>query len=197
MDKSKTLYVVSGFMRTGTSMMMRALEASGMDAVSRPKRDEMKDKHADDYYNPNRGGLYELNREEYLALDFPKGFEGKLIKALSMAIPTMNVMENGIRVVFMRRDQEEIRQSYLAFFNSNLNMRKFNERIEYIIERINNRKDVLSLDIFWYRDVIVDPIKYFNLLKESGWNIDVEKAAGIVDPEQCRYRRENLTVGII
>jgi hypothetical protein len=25
----KTLYIVSGFMRTGTSMMMRALEAGG------------------------------------------------------------------------------------------------------------------------------------------------------------------------
>jgi len=39
---SDTLYVVSGFMRTGTSMMMRALEAGGMDASYRQSRETMR-----------------------------------------------------------------------------------------------------------------------------------------------------------
>ena len=116
--KNKTLYVVSGFMRTGTSMMMKALEAGGMDACYRQSRDEMKNRFADEHYDPNIGGLYELERGDYQKPDFPKGYEGKLIKALNQGIPKMAVMPE-IRAVFMRRDAEEIRQSYMPFLGRN------------------------------------------------------------------------------
>ena len=76
------IYVVSGFMRTGTSMMMKALEAGGMDASYKQSRDVMKDHYADEYYNPNIGGLYELEKQDYQKWDFPRDYEGKLIKAL-------------------------------------------------------------------------------------------------------------------
>ncbi len=198
-----TLYVVSGFMRTGTSMMMRALENAGMNASYKQSRDEMKSRFADEFYDPNIGGLYELEREDYQKKDFPKGYEGKLIKALSQGVPRMNVTQDGIRAVFMRRDNEEIRQSYQAFFDSQLdavaekNTDTFNLFIENIIANINNRKDVLSLDIFWYRDVIENPTKYFTTLKENGWDIDVEKAVSVIDPKCCRFKKEELTIGVI
>lgn len=78
----KPVYVIGGFMRSGTSMMMRALEAGGMEACYRKSRDQMKARYADDQYDPNAGGLYELERRDYRRPDFPIGYEGKLIKCL-------------------------------------------------------------------------------------------------------------------
>lgn len=194
---NKTLYVVSGFMRTGTSMMMRALEAGDMTARYKQSRDEMKTRYADEFYDPNIGGLYELERNDYKHPSFPHNYEGCLIKALNYAVPRMAVMGHGIRVVFMRRDSEEIRQSYEAFFRKRMpKMDNLCKRMNDIIDRIYNRKDVLSLNVFWYRDVVDNPIKHFEILASDGWPIDVEKAASIVDPKFCRFRLELLEVGI-
>lgn len=192
-----TLYVVSGYMRTGTSMMMRALEASGLDACYQQSRDVMKNRFADSHYDPNVGGLYELEKRDYKCLDFPRQFEGRLIKGLNMCVVTMNIMSD-IKVVFMRRDSEEIRQSYDAFFDKQLGaIGNLNKRMAGIIERIENRRDVSSLNVFWYRDVVDDPHTYFQILQRNGWPIDVIKAASVVDPHYCRFRLENLTVGIV
>lgn len=203
----KTLYVVSGFMRTGTSMMMKALEAGGLDAEYQQSRDVMKARFADEHYDPNIGGLYELERKDYLSPGFPKQYEGKLIKALNMeyqneggVVKSMKVMPNGIRVVFMKRDPEEIRQSFDAFFGRQLpeeQIETLAQRWETCIERIENRKDVLSLDVFWYRDVVRKPEKYFKKLKETGWPIDVKKAVSVVDPKYMRFKKEKLTKGVI
>lgn len=196
--EDKTLYVVSGFMRTGTSMMMRALEAGGLEAKYAQSRDIMKNRFADAHYDPNVGGLYELAPHEYREWGFPRRHAGTLIKALTMGIPKMAMMPDGIRAVLMRRDTEEIRQSYLAFFNKRLaNVDHLDRNMEDIIERIENRKDVLSLDVFWYRELLKNPLSYFEILASAGWPIDPVAAAATVDPTFCRFRRENLTVGVV
>ena len=203
----KTLYIVSGFMRTGTSMMMKALEAGGLDAQYRQSRETMRQRFADDKYDPNVGGLYELEREDYLKPGFPRGYEGKLLKALNMeharpngVVKSFDIMPNGMRVVFMKRDAEEIRQSFDAFFNKQLseeNIEKMNERFKGCLERIRNRKDVVSCHDFWYREVVEKPKKHFQILKDAGWNIDVEKCVKMVKPKFYRFRKENLTKGVI
>lgn len=109
----------------------------------------------------------------------------------------MLVMDGGIRAVFMRRDKEEIRQSYKAFFDQDLATGNyFQTRMDEYVRQIRNRKDVLSCHEFWYRDVVKDPLGHFNLLVDSGWAIDPQKAADIVDKNLCRYRIEELEVGI-
>jgi len=196
--KDKTVYVVSGFMRTGTSMMMKALEEGGMEVCYKQSRDVMKNRFADELYDPNIGGLYELERKDYQEFGFPNKYKGKLIKALNHGVPHMAAMPEGIRVVFMRRNPEEIRQSYDAFFGQQLrNVDHLERNMEDVIERIKNRKDVKSLDIFWYRDVVEEPLKHFQRLKEHSWLIDPEKAAATVDPQYYRFKLENLTVGIV
>jgi len=195
---SQTVYIVSGFMRTGTSMMMRALEAGGMQACYRQSREDMRKRYADEHYDPNFGGLYELERKDYQKWDFPRGYEGKLIKALSLGVPQMDVMPDGIRVVFMRRHPEEIRQSYLAFFNRDLRgTERLDERMEHIIARIENRRDVLSMDVLWYREVVERPLECFERLRDRGWPIDVKAAVATVNPELCRYKLERLTIGVL
>ena len=58
------LYIVSGFMRTGTSMMMKALEAGGLEAAYQQSREAMRKRYADEHYDPNVGGRYELRRRD-------------------------------------------------------------------------------------------------------------------------------------
>ncbi len=191
------LYVVSGFMRTGTSMMMRALEAGGLETSYKADRDKMKNHYADEHYDPNIGGLYELERQDYKDPNFPRDFEGKLIKALNIGVPRMAVMPEGIKVIFMRRDKEEIRQSYDAFFGQQIQVENLDKGMEIIKEKILNRKDVKSFHEFWFREVIDNPYKHFQTLKDVGWPIDTNKCTDMVDPKYCRFRLENLTVGIL
>ena len=113
--KDKTVYIVSGYMRTGTSMMMRALEEGGMKAINKQSRDKMKNRYKDEHYDPNIGGLYELEINDYLKFDFPKKYKGKLIKMLWGGVANFAPMSS-VRIVFMLRDEEEIRQSFDAFF---------------------------------------------------------------------------------
>ena len=205
--QDRTLYIVSGFMRTGTSMMMKALEAGGLEAEYKQSRETMRQRFADDKYDPNVGGLYELEREDYMKPGFPKGYEGKLIKALNMEHKqpngvgkSMNIMPDGIRVVYMKRDAEEIRQSFDAFFDKQLpeeQIKTMNERFKRCLERIRNRRDVITCHDFWFREVIEDPKKHFQILKEAGWRIDVDKCVEVVEPKYCRFKKENLTKGVI
>lgn len=195
--KEETVFMVSGYMRTGTSMMMRALEAGGLEVVARESRDDYRKKFADEYYDPNEGGLYELERKDYQAVGFPRAYKGKLIKCLMAGRANIAVVPK-IKIVFMRRDFEEIRQSYQAFFDQDFaaNEENFIKSVEINIEQLQNRKDC-DLKVFWYRDVVADPRKHFEILKNDGWPIDVEKATAIVDPELCRFRKEILTHGIV
>jgi hypothetical protein len=196
----RTVYVVSGYMRTGTSMMMKALMAGGMSGEYRESREEMRKRHSDSNYDPNKDGLFELDKEEYHAFGFPNKFEGKLIKVLHYGASRMSVMEQGIRIIYMRRDIEEVRQSFNAFFERQIppeDMGDVERETEDIIKRLGNRKDVLSLDVFWYREVLKEPMKYFLTLKDHGWPIDVDKSVAVVDPSRIRYKKENLTEGVI
>lgn len=196
-SKDNTVYIVSGFMRTGTSMMMRALEAGGMDIVKKNSREKMRKAYADKYYDPNEGGLYELESEDYKAIGFPKKYQGKLIKCLMGGLDSLCVMPK-IKIIYMRRDTEEIVQSYEAFFGTKLMIDKehFQEKTDLCIERMRNRKDTEILQV-WYREVINNPYKAFIPIAdflEIPFNI--EKAVQVVNPKLYRFRKERLTIGI-
>lgn len=188
-------YFVSGFMRTGTSMMMKALEAGGLKAVYNANRDRMNTQYGDKFYKPNSGGFYELSREQYWQPGFPRMHEGKLIKSLWGGI--IRIVSGNYLIVFMLRDPEEIRQSYQAFFGNQLSITgdAYIVAMNDVISILQVRRDV-SLTVMNYRDVIDDPSTSFALLKKSGWPIEVEKAAGVVTPSACRFRRERLEIGI-
>jgi hypothetical protein len=196
------IYVVSGYMRTGTSMMMKALTDGGLESAFDSNRDVMNEKYGDDNYKPNPAGFYELHRKEYQQKDFPTMYKGKLVKCLIGGLNSFPV--SNYRIVFMRRDPEEIRQSFDAFFESvPLSQRKqvknfltqYDEIMDDFIARLKNRRDT-HLIIFQYRKVVEDPLYHFQHLANCGWPIDPEKAAATVDSKLCRFRIENLTVGI-
>lgn len=158
------IYVISGFMRSGTTMMMKALEAGGMDAA-----------YHDD--------LYELYKTEYEEWDFPKKYDGKLIKALAPGVLGMSVMPE-IKIVFMRRDVDEIVESHNSYLPQFLSRDHLDDCIERTVEQLWNRKDVVSIDEMWYRDVLKYPKEHFMMLD---WPVDVESAVKMVDPELCHF----------
>lgn len=192
---NNTVFCVSGFMRTGTSMMMKCLEAGGLDAAFNPSRDNMNARHGDENYKPNPGGFYELDRKEYQQLGFPNMYKGKLLKCLFGGLSSF--VAGDYKIVFMMRDPEEIRQSYEGFFGMKAPpvLKNYQEAMGYIIGIVQARTD-MDITIFQYREVLADPLKHFQILKDSGFPIDVEKATAVVDPEQCRFRREILMEGI-
>ena len=99
MDQS-TIAIVSGLPRSGTSMMMKMLEAGGLEVLTDNIREADKD-------NPK--GYYELERVKKLEHDkaWLKDAEGKVVKIISQLLKHLPE-DRAYKVVFMRRDMEEI-----------------------------------------------------------------------------------------
>lgn len=195
------IYIISGFMRTGTSAMMAALIAGGMDAAWSDERDKLATAHADEHYHPNRAGLYEVPLREYGNVDFPLAYQGKLIKVMAWGLDGLAVNQEGYRVVLMRRDQEEIRQSYEAFFGRPLRhpwFSQYTERMDRAARVLANRRDVANVSVVDYAELVRAPIMVFADLQANGWSgvFNRKLAADTIDQAQYRFRRELLTAGI-
>jgi len=100
--KGEPIVVVSGLPRSGTSMMMRMLEAGGLPILSDGEREA-------DIDNPK--GYFELERIKDLEKETDKSYlregRGKALKVISFLIKDLPD-DNDYRVVFMRRDLEEV-----------------------------------------------------------------------------------------
>jgi len=101
-DRGEPLVVVSGLPRSGTSMMMRMLEAGGVPIWSDAER-------LADIDNPK--GYFELERIKDLERETDKSYlregRGKAVKAISFLIKELPD-DNAYRVIFMRRDLDEV-----------------------------------------------------------------------------------------
>lgn len=188
------IHIVTGYMRSGTSAMMAALMAGGMQAAFSEERNAVAAACSDQYYHPNRSGLYEVPLEEYTETDFPLQYDGRLIKVMAWGMRSLAVHD--YCVVIMLRDQEEIRQSYEAFFGRKLRTQWFANYQNNMVElqsQLNNRSDVRSVSVVNYRNLIENP--QLELAKLE-WPIDIAMAASVIDPQQYRFRLEDLTIGI-
>jgi hypothetical protein len=100
--RGEPVVVVSGLPRSGTSMMMRMLEAGGLPVLSDAER-------AADVDNPK--GYFELERIKNLEKEQDKSYlregRGKAVKAISFLIKDLPD-DNDYRVIFMRRDLDEV-----------------------------------------------------------------------------------------
>jgi len=101
-DRGDPIVVVSGLPRSGTSMMMKMLEAGGLDVMTDGER-------APDVDNPK--GYFELERVKDLEKETDKSYlrdaRGKVLKVISFLIKDLPD-ENDYRVIFMRRDLDEV-----------------------------------------------------------------------------------------
>lgn len=184
------IYVVSGFMRSGTSMMMEALQAGGMPIVHDHTRDEVNDRASDEHYRPNPNALFEpAYTREMLEPGWPRQYDGRAVKVVIPFVPNMSVHD--YRVVIMRRDPEEIRQSLEAAFGMKRDLDYLSRRIDEGVKTIYNRKDVRDITELNYRDVVTDPAS----LQALDWPFDLKAAMGVINVDHYRFRKHRLAIG--
>ncbi|NOY52985.1 MAG: sulfotransferase family protein [Deltaproteobacteria bacterium] len=188
----KPIIVVSGLPRSGTSMMMKMLEAGGVEIASDGER------KADD---DNPKGYYELERIKELDKgkdkSWVKNLRGKAVKVISFLLKDLPG-EHFYKVIFVRRDLKEVMASQNKMLVNRgvdfdpsyekkmiANYEKHLHQVEQILKG-DDRFDVLYLS---HREILNDPLtsaKAISSFVQDGLN---EKAmAGVVDTALYRNR---------
>lgn len=189
----KPIIVVSGLPRSGTSMMMKMLEAGGIPIVSDGER------RADD---DNPKGYYELERIKELDKGKDKGWvkalRGKAVKVISFLLKDLPE-GNRYQVIFVRRDLRELMASQNKMlqhlgvdFNPAddekmiANYEKHLSQVERMLKE-NDRFDVLYLH---HRAILNDPAAAAGAVCDFVRNeLNQGAMAGVVDPSLYRNRK--------
>lgn len=184
--------VVSGLPRSGTSMMMKMLEAGGL----LPLTDNLRTADVD---NPK--GYYEFERvkklEEGDVAWLPEA-EGKVVKVISALLKHL---PDGYeyRVIFMRRNMGEILASQKKMLQNRGEATDvvsdeeiaalFEKHLQHIRHWIETHPNVLVLYLH-YSDVLADPLPQARRVNAFlGNTLNVEAMALTVDPDLYRNRQ--------
>lgn len=191
-----TVNIVSGLPRSGTSMMMKMLEAGGI----QPLIDNIRKADID---NPK--GYYEFERVKQIKEDqgWLDDAVGKVVKMVSMLL--MDLPEGyKYKVVFTRREMKEILASQRKMLNR-ISDEKQTDGEEAVQEdkamenhyrshlvkvhfAMEKRKDVELLYVK-YNDFLADPLPGIKAINEFfDGALDEEKMAEVVDPALYRNR---------
>lgn len=187
--------IVSGLPRSGTSMMMKMLESGGLPIMT----DQVREADVD---NPK--GYYEYERVKDLETETDKSYvreaRGKVLKVISFLLKDLP-SDNFYRIVFMRRDIEEV----LASQNKMLDHRNEENQVED--DRMGElyKQHLLKVNsmVRWlpnyemleipYREAIDDPASVARKVNAFlGGSMDEAKMLAAVDRKLYRNRKEEL-----
>ncbi len=195
MNQSNYIIVVSGLPRSGTSMMMKMLEAGGLPILTDNLR-------AADANNPN--GYYEFERVKQL----PEGDYGwlpeaggkvvKIVTGLIMHLPS----EYRYKVIFMQRAMKEVLSSQKKMLGrlgkeddrvEDEKMRKiYQEHLKQVNAWIAKQPNIEVLYVN-YNTMLADPLESLKKVNEFlGGGMDVNVMAGVVNKELYRERKSNV-----
>jgi hypothetical protein len=178
---SEPIYIVSGFPRSGTSMMMRALEAGGVPCLYDPDGDAARNAACPiEGYQPNPHGFYELNNVHQLDWATAVGKAVKLINGNLHTLPS----DLPYRVVYMVRSPLELRRSFPTVHADVRQLTAYRAAVRSdlaILRRLNAETVVIS-----FPSLVSRPIAELSRLR---WPIDTERAARTIDPALYRHRR--------
>jgi hypothetical protein len=185
------IVVVSGLPRSGTSMLMRMLDAGGLSVVTDGQRT------ADD---DNPRGYFEAERIKRLAQDGDRrwlaGARGKGIKVISYLLRSLPAQFN-YRVVFVRRDIDEVLASQSKMLarrgeTDDMPLDKMRELFEKEVARARHvlthepRFEMLEVE---YTTVLTHPLQEARRIAAFvGGGLDVAAMAAAVDPGLYRNR---------
>lgn len=183
------LTVVTGLPRSGTSMMMKMLEAGGMPVMT----DEIRT--ADD---DNPRGYYELEAVKRTKED-PSWIDGAAGKAVKMVYSLMYDMPSDLRLraVVMRREIKEILHSQRKMLQrhdnddevedalmASLFDRQMNDFIAWLPQQANVEWIEVS-----YNNIMEDPLRETRRIAEFLTGLNAEGMASIVDTSLYRNRQ--------
>ena len=187
--------VVSGLPRSGTSMMMRMLDAAGLEILTDHERSA-------DIDNPK--GYYEHERVKNLEGDpdksWVRGARGKVLKVISHLLKDLPD-ENFYKIVFMRRDLDEV----VASQNKMLERRGEDNPIDdqatkdYYLRHliqvkflVRNRANMEILEVH-YRQALDEPDRFVrDVVRFLDGSLDSEAMVSVVDENLYRNRKEKL-----
>ena len=191
-NATEYIAVVSGLPRSGTSMMMKMLEAGGLP----PLTDEIRTPDDD---NPT--GYYEFERVKKMPdgdIAWVEETHGKAVKVISALLEHLPP-DYSYRVLFMERKMDEILASqHQMLIRSGKPTDKvsdeklaemYSKHLAMIKNWLNKQPNfsVLYLD---YNAILADPDKYSTQINQYlGKSLNAEKMAGVIDPNLYRQRK--------
>jgi hypothetical protein len=191
MNTSEPVYGVTSFHRSGSSMMMRCLEAGGIETLVDEALDHLWNATASPDYQPNPNGFYNKDDNTFDWPTFHRDAKGKAIK-----IPRQDLLivpRGAYRLIYMVRDPEEILASmrsftpYRSWGHMEVAVHFYDLVRAETVRRLRERGDFSVLEVH-YADVIADPLGAFRKIRDFGFPIDPEKSAAKVDPSLYRHR---------
>jgi hypothetical protein len=185
------IVVVSGLPRSGTSMVMKMLDAGGLAVVTDGQRTADED-------NPK--GYYEEERIKRLAQDSDRtwlaGSKGKAIKVISYLLKSLPAQFN-YRVVFVRRDVGEVLASQSKMLarrgeKDDVPVEKMRVLLEKEVARslqlLASEPQFETLEVE-YSAILAHPAEEARRIAGFvGGGLDAEAMAAAVDPELYRNR---------
>jgi hypothetical protein len=181
--------IVSGLPRSGTSMMMRMLEAGGMDVAVDNIREADED-------NPK--GYYELEKVKDIKNDYSwlDNVQGKVVKMVSMLLYELPSTRD-YNIIFMQRDIGEILASQRTMLQrkgnrSDINDEEmgklFNRHLEEIENWLAGQKN-MRVSYISYKNVIEDPRNIAQVINHFlNETLNIEKMVETVDRSLYRQR---------
>jgi len=190
---SKSVIVVSGLPRSGTSMMMKMLEAGGLEILT----DNLREADAN---NPK--GYYEFERVKQMKdgdLAWLPDAAGKVVKIVTGLI-TYLPSDYKYKVIFMKRDLNEILSSQkkmlgrLGKEDDNIPDGKMAKVYEEHLKQVKGwlvRQPNIDMLYVNYNTMIADPTESLQKVNEFlGSSMDVKVMASVVDKELYRERKQ-------
>jgi hypothetical protein len=189
--RKDAILVVSGLPRSGTSMMMKMLNAAGIEPVTDNIRTADED-------NPK--GYYELEKVKQLDKDnsWVGNCQGKVIKVISMLLKPLPADQH-YKIIFMRRKMQEVLDSQKQMLirrNQPTNTvpdekmaEMFNKHLKDIEAFIEKQPNMECLYIS-YNDVLENPAANVEKINEFlGGAMDTAAMLDVVDSALHRQRR--------
>lgn len=190
------IVVVSGLPRSGTSMLMKMLDAGGVPVLT----DELRTSDVD-----NPGGYFEHERIKDLESEQDKSWlrqaRGKALKVISHLLKALPD-DNYYRVILIRRDLEEIIQSQNIMLENRNEPNPVADRkaLEFYRNHLVDTKvyarrrpnfDMLEVH---YRLTLADPLSVSREIDAFlGGGLDVQAMAAVVNHDL--YRNRNTGAG--
>ncbi len=185
------IIVVSGLPRSGTSMLMKMLEAGGLQVVTDGQR-------AADEDNPK--GYYEVERVKDLAQEKDKSYlapaRGKVLKVISFLLKSLPPKLN-YRVIFIKRNLDEVLASQRKMLvrrgeANDAPEERMRELLESDVWRagylLRHAPQFESMEV-QYAELVARPEEHaLRIAAFLGGGLDVKAMAGVVDAALYRNR---------
>lgn len=190
-SEQNVVVIVSGLPRSGTSMMMKMLEAGGLTVLTDYQRTA-------DENNPK--GYYEFERVKKLKDGdtlWVAEARGKVVKVITALLEYLPPTES-YRVVLMRRDMNEILASQRRMLqrdgkpedevDDNVLADLYKKHLEKVSSWLSQQNNIQTLFIS-YNDIIANPRKYVEDINYFlGGNLNINAMMGIIDQNLYRER---------